>query len=108
MSTHILTVLGEWEQLSGINMAYDNLPAELNLTSFSGGQRRGRCIQITTNQHGGKGESSYIEMTRENVVLLRNALSVWLDGKETARGRTRRRFHSFIRSTIAFLEKLDE
>ncbi len=52
---------------------------ELSLTSFYGGDDRGRCIQVTLNPESDTFKANeYIELTRQQVESLRDGLNQWL------------------------------
>jgi hypothetical protein len=64
MSTHLATVVCDDPRTSG-----------LYISSFFGGDKRGRCIQLTLDSLGS--QTDYVQLTEENVDELLGILQEW-------------------------------
>jgi hypothetical protein len=65
MSTHIHEMEGTYHSKANADYSVERDKVTLYLTRFYNGKEYGRNLQITIDQHGPKGETSYIHLTEE-------------------------------------------
>jgi hypothetical protein len=65
MSTDIKTIQGTWHKKVNSDYSVEHGDAEISLTRFFAGTDKGANIQVTIQQQGIGGETSYIHLTNE-------------------------------------------
>lgn len=79
MSTRIALISGKYEIPNPATMTCNYGRSDLLVTSFWGGVNRGKCLQITAVEDDAT--VSYSQLTKEQVLELRDVLSAWLDNQ---------------------------
>jgi hypothetical protein len=78
MSEDIFMVNGLCEENIPATNPATYADADLTLTSFYGGDRRGRCLQISIHDRNNYPQTAYIQLTKESIWKLVLALLNWL------------------------------
>jgi len=66
------------------NELTSNNSEAISVTSFSGGKERGRCLQLTQAQrdtNSGWSDMSYVQLDKEQAMLLVADITRWLAGE---------------------------
>lgn len=80
MATTIKVITGDWEYYNK-NYKPKFANAELSVTRYAGGKEKGTMLQLSIAQYGGNnnGSSSYIGLTKHQVMELAEVLKNYLD-----------------------------
>ncbi len=75
MSKELNPINGQQEVVTSVaDKTVDHRNTQLHLTAFSGGRKRGVCIQL------GLTDGDHIQLTKKDALQLRNELNRFLEG----------------------------